>query len=188
MTTARRLFFALWPGPETLVAATAAVHRLVPPGTGRPQRPDQLHLTLEFLGGVPEPRLRSVLEAGEAVAGSAAPFEIVLDRLEHWQRPQVLCLTASVVPEPLGALVRSLRAALSARGLRPGAAPVQAAPDAGPQSAAAAAGWVGRAAALGGARVLAGRVDQRPGGVALRAAFDLADARLSGRRGRGLTP
>jgi len=119
MTTERRLFFALWPGPEALAAATAAVHRLVPHGTGRPQRPDQLHLTLEFLGSVPEPRLVSVLEAGEAVAGSATPFEIILDRLEHWQRPQVLCLTASVVPEPLATLVRSLRSALSARDFEP---------------------------------------------------------------------
>jgi 2'-5' RNA ligase len=119
MTTVRRLFFALWPGPDALVAATAAVHRHVPPGTGRPQRPDQLHLTLEFLGGVPEARFGSVLEAGESVAGSVIPFEIILDRLEHWQRPQVLCLTASVVPEPLAGLVRSLRSALSARGFDP---------------------------------------------------------------------
>ena len=28
MTTARRLFFALWPGPEALIAATAAHHGL----------------------------------------------------------------------------------------------------------------------------------------------------------------
>jgi 2'-5' RNA ligase len=119
MTTARRLFFALWPGPVAVDAASAAVHRLVPPGTGRPQRPDQLHLTLEFLGGVPQPRLVSVLEAGESVAASANPFEIVLDRLEHWQRPQVLCLTASIVPAPLAALVLALRSALAARGFEP---------------------------------------------------------------------
>jgi RNA 2',3'-cyclic 3'-phosphodiesterase len=115
----RRLFFALWPGLDAMDAASAAVRRLVPPGTGRPQRPDQLHLTLEFLGSVPEPRLVSVLEVGEAVAASATPFEIVLDRLEHWQRPQVLCLTASVVPEPLAALVLSLRSALADRGFEP---------------------------------------------------------------------
>ena len=119
MTSARRLFFALWPGPDALTMASAAVHRLVTPGTGRTQRSDQLHLTLEFLGDVPERRLVSVLDAGEAVAGSATPFEIVLDRLEHWRRPQVLCLTASVVPEPLVALVRSLRAALAVRGFEP---------------------------------------------------------------------
>ena len=126
MTTARRLFFALWPGPEALVAANAAVRRLVPPGTGRPQRSDQLHLTLEFLGDVPEPRLGSVLEAGAAVAGSAAPFDIVFDRLEHWRRPQVLCLTASLVPEPLVALVRSLRSSLSDRGFVPERRPFRA--------------------------------------------------------------
>ena len=119
MTTARRLFFALWPGPDALAAATAAVRSLVPQGTGRAQRPEQLHLTLEFLGDVPEPRLGSVLEAGEAVVASTTPFEVVLDRLEHWRRPQVLCLTASVVPEPLAELVRSLRSALSARGFDP---------------------------------------------------------------------
>jgi 2'-5' RNA ligase len=126
MTTARRLFFALWPGPDAVVAATAAVCRHVPPGTGRPQRSDQLHLTLEFLGDVPEPRLASALEAGSAVIGSAAPFEIVLDRLEHWQRPQVLCLTASVDPEPLLALVRSLRSSLSDRGFVPERRPFKA--------------------------------------------------------------
>ena len=153
MTTARRLFFALWPGPDALVAATAAVHLLVPPGTGRPQRPDQLHLTLEFLGGVPEARLGSVLEVGEAVCRFGNP---VRDR----PRP-ARALAAAAGPLPDGEC-RS-RAARGARPvaalgsvrprLRPGAAPVQAAPDAGPQGAAATAGRVGRASALVGARV-----------------------------------
>ena len=126
MTSARRQFFALWPGPDDLVAAAAAVQCLVPPGTGRSRRPDQLHLTLEFLGSVPDPRLQSVLEVGEAAAGSATPFQVVLDRLEFWQRPQVLCLTASVVPDPLVALVQSLRSALSARGFDPEKRPFKA--------------------------------------------------------------
>lgn len=115
----RRLFFALWPAPATLEALVAAMSRLAPPGVGRAQRRDQLHLTLEFLGSVPEFRLSTVLAAGAAVAGCAGPLEIVLDRSEYWRRSQVLCLTASVTPDPLAALVHGLRAELLARGFEP---------------------------------------------------------------------
>lgn len=117
--SARRLFFALWPDAEVLARAVDAVATLVPPGAGRPQRADQLHLTLEFLGGVPESRLQAVREAGATAAAAGSPGAIVLDRLEHWRRPQVLCLTASMVPEPVVALVGSLRDELTARGFRP---------------------------------------------------------------------
>ena len=116
---ARRLFFALWPDAEVLARAVEAVATLVPRGAGRRQRADQLHLTLEFLGNVPESRLPAVCEAGATAAASGRPGIIALDRLEHWRRPQVLCLTASVVPEPIIALVGSLRDELAARGLSP---------------------------------------------------------------------
>lgn len=109
-----RLFFALWPGEglrRTLAARVAAV---VPPGTGRAQRPDQLHLTLEFMGAVPADRLPAVHEAAAEVR--AEPFELVLDSLEYWRRPQVLCLVAREVPPALAALVQALRAGLAARG------------------------------------------------------------------------
>jgi 2'-5' RNA ligase len=79
---ARRLFFALWPDARVLARAVDAVATLVPRGAGRPLRADQLHLTLEFLGNV-------------------------LDRVEYWRRPQVLSLTASVLPGPVGTLVDS---------------------------------------------------------------------------------
>jgi 2'-5' RNA ligase len=115
----RRLFFALWPNAEALARAVDAVATLVPRGAGRPQRPDQLHLTLEFLGSVPESRMQAVREAGAMAAASGRPGIIVLDRLEHWWRPQVLCVTASVVPESIVELVRSLRDELAARGFRP---------------------------------------------------------------------
>ena len=113
-----RLFFALWPEPGTLAASVERLRGLASGGEGRPQRPDQLHLTLEFLGDVPESRLAAVLEAGAAASGNLAPFEVVLDRIEHWRRPQVLCLTAEVTPPPLVALVESLRAGLVARGFQ----------------------------------------------------------------------
>jgi 2'-5' RNA ligase len=117
--SARRLFFALWPEPATLTRLTGVLRELAPPGVGRPQRGDQLHLTLEFLGSVPEARVRDALEAGRAAAAGARPFEFVLDSAEHWRRPQVLCLAASATPEPLDHLVRILRVELAARGFEP---------------------------------------------------------------------
>lgn len=116
---ARRLFFALWPDPPTLARGLAEVQRRVPRGSGRPQRADQLHLTVEFLGSVPEARLGDVLEVGRVAAAGASCCTLVLDATEHWRRPQVLCLTASVVPPPLLALVEALRAELAARGFEP---------------------------------------------------------------------
>jgi 2'-5' RNA ligase len=110
-----RLFFALWPDAALRAAAAARVAALVPGSAGRPQRPDQLHLTLVFLGAVAEPRLAEVHAVAAAV--SAAPFAVELDRVEHWRKPRVLALCASIVPPPLQALVERLRGELAARRL-----------------------------------------------------------------------
>lgn len=109
-----RLFFALWPGESQRRALAARVAALVPPGAGRAQRPDQLHLTLEFMGSVPADRLPAIREAAAEV--HAEPFELVLDSLEFWRRPQVLCLVAREIPPALAGLVQALRAGLAARG------------------------------------------------------------------------
>ncbi|NJD31610.1 MAG: RNA 2',3'-cyclic phosphodiesterase [Gammaproteobacteria bacterium] len=122
----RRLFFALWPDAPTLEAVLAALRRNLPRGIGRAQRPDQLHLTLEFLGSVPESRLQEVLDAGAALSGRTPRFEIVFDKVEHWKRPEVLCLTASATPEPLAAFVQALRSELLARGFEPEKRPFKA--------------------------------------------------------------
>ena len=109
-----RLFFALWPGDPLRQALAARVAALVPPGTGRAQRPDQLHLTLEFMGSVPADRLQAIREAADEVR--AEPFEVTLDALEYWRRPQVLCLVARETPPALAGLVQALRSGLAARG------------------------------------------------------------------------
>ena len=109
-----RLFFALWPGEPLRQALAERVAALVAPGTGRAQRPDQLHLTLEFMGSVPADRLLAVREAAAEVR--AAPFEFVLDALEYWRRPRVLCLVAREIPPALAGLVQALRTSLAARG------------------------------------------------------------------------
>jgi 2'-5' RNA ligase len=119
----RRLFFALWPDDATRARLADAVREFVPAGAGRLQRPDQWHVTLEFLGDVPEPRLQGVLDSGAAAAAGAAAFKLEFDLVEHWKRPQVLCLAASSTPGPLAALVSSLTAQLRMRGFTPESRP-----------------------------------------------------------------
>jgi len=109
-----RLFFALWPGDELRAALAPGLRALQPPEVGRPQRPDQWHVTLEFLGSVPAARVAAVRIA--AAQARAAPCELRFDAVEYWRRPEVLCLVARELPLPLGSLVGQLRGALAAQG------------------------------------------------------------------------
>jgi len=119
-----RLFFALWPSDDLRSALAPRIRALQPEGAGRPQRPDQWHVTLEFLGPVPASRVDLVRDAAAQVR--AAPGEIVFDAVEYWRRPEVLCLVARVLPPSLDALVGQLRAGLAARGFEPESRPFRA--------------------------------------------------------------
>jgi len=109
-----RLFFALWPTEALRAELGPRIRALQPVDTGRPQRPDQWHVTLAFLGSVPAPRVEEARGAAAEVQGRGC--EIHFDSVEHWRRPEVLCLVARVLPPPLADLVEQLRSALTARG------------------------------------------------------------------------
>lgn len=109
-----RLFFALSPTDDLRAAIAPRLRDLQPPGKCRPQTPDQWHVTLEFLGPVPESRLAAVRASAAEVR--AAPFDLVFDAIEYWRRPQVLCLVAREAPPALVGLVAQLRAGLVSRG------------------------------------------------------------------------
>lgn len=119
-----RLFFALWPDNDLRSALAPRIRALQPNGVGRPQRPDQWHVTLEFLGSVPASLVVAAREAAGQVR--AEPCEIVFDAVEFWRRPEVLTLVARVLPPALGSLVEQLRAALAARGFEPESRPFRA--------------------------------------------------------------
>ena len=108
-----RLFFALWPDPSLLQALRARVGGITASVGGKLQRPDQWHVTLEFLGQVPRERQPALRAAADRVHGSVV---IEFDRVEYWRKPQVVCLVASRVPAGLAALVTQLRAELAAEG------------------------------------------------------------------------
>ena len=112
-----RLFFALWPDEALRSVLALRLPPLLEGVQGKAQRPDQWHVTLEFLGAVPADRQAAVREAADRVEG--ATFRVVFDLLDHWRRPQVYCLSASSTPPSLARLVAAMRAALQAEGFVP---------------------------------------------------------------------
>ena len=109
----RRLFFGL-PLDE---ATRSAVHKAVRAhvkGRGRRVPPENLHMTLAFLGGI-EPQRLPELEA--LAAGIAAePFSLELGRFGYWARPRVIWLAPLDVPPALLELVAELQARLGEHG------------------------------------------------------------------------
>jgi 2'-5' RNA ligase len=111
-----RLFFALWPDDEVraqLARWSRELHALC---GGRPTLPENLHVTLAFLGGVEEARVAEVERAAGEVAPRAIP--LVLDQPGYWKQNRIAWAGASVVPPELEALVSELRGALAKSHIR----------------------------------------------------------------------
>lgn len=112
-----RLFFALWPDQPLQATLKGRLPDLVSGLGGRPQRSDQWHVTLEFLGEVPDGRQPAVHRAAARV--QAKSCTVTFDRLDYWPRPQVYCLATSQVPVEIDELLHGLRAALTEEGFEP---------------------------------------------------------------------
>lgn len=111
-----RLFFALWPDAavrDALAAWARALHKAC---GGRMTRPQNVHLTLAFLGETDPARLPALAAAAGQVA--ARPFELVLDQPGYWKHNRICWAGASKDPEELTAMVADLRAALAAAQFR----------------------------------------------------------------------
>jgi 2'-5' RNA ligase len=106
----KRVFFALWPDGPTRIALTAAKVQLQPQVTARWIRPENLHMTLAFLGDVETERQEGLVKAADAVRSHR--FALQFDRIEYWRKPQVICLLPSVFPAVLGQLAGDLAAQL----------------------------------------------------------------------------
>lgn len=101
---AARLFFALWPDAGVR-DAILAVRQGFNAEAARPLHPDDLHLTLAFLGSQPPDKLPCIESVGAAVRATAPV--ICLDRLGGWAGPRVSWLGAPSSPA-LTALVDQL--------------------------------------------------------------------------------
>jgi 2'-5' RNA ligase len=98
----RRLFFALWPDAEQRGALHSATRKSVRSCGGRPVPVQSLHVTLAFLGSVPEGRVpeldRIARRVADAFPAAAPPLLLTFDRLAHWARPQILCALGTEEP------------------------------------------------------------------------------------------
>src|SRR5262245_10692763 len=106
-----RLFFALWPDDGVRAGLAGWSRELRLACGGRPTRPENLHLTLAFLGSVADERLPEIERAAGEVAPRAA--SLVLDTPGFWKHNRIAWAGASHTPAGLEALVRELREALA---------------------------------------------------------------------------
>lgn len=112
-SSGKRLFFALRPDAEQrALLANRALRWSI--RRGRPVPPDNIHLTLAFLGSSTAQQQQCYEQAAEAVG--LRPFELTLDRVGHFARARALWIGPTEVPAELFELVRTLNRALTACG------------------------------------------------------------------------
>lgn len=96
-----RLFFALWPDPATrdALAATAGSLRRICGGRAPPA--NNLHLTLAFLGDVPEVRVPELADLAATLV--AEPLVLELDRIGYWRQQRLVWAGPQSCPDALAA-------------------------------------------------------------------------------------
>jgi 2'-5' RNA ligase len=101
-------------------AMARATHEAVRASGGRPVPAANLHVTLAFLGSVPERRLGDLGEVARAIVASPeGRLELAFDHLEHWRTAQLVCALPAERPAPTVALARRLQEQLAASGFAP---------------------------------------------------------------------
>ncbi|MDO9105519.1 MAG: RNA 2',3'-cyclic phosphodiesterase [Methylovulum sp.] len=103
----KRLFFGLEPGYETRQQCTTIMQAIDSPDN-QPVPAANLHVTLVFLGLVDAAQQSALLEEAAMIPG--AKLTITFNQLEYWQKPGILCLTASDASAELLMLADSLTA------------------------------------------------------------------------------
>ncbi len=110
-----RLFFALWPSASARQRLAAVAASCAGSEGGRATRLETIHLTLVFLGEVPDAQLSSVIEAGRAI--QLAPFDVRIDRLGYWRHNRLLWAGCASQPPSLLVLAEALRQELMVAGV-----------------------------------------------------------------------
>jgi 2'-5' RNA ligase len=111
------MFFAIVPDGAACGALDALARELAPETGGRPTPAANLHLTLAFLGTMPEDRRARIEAAARAAAAATAQFDIALDSVGHFRAARVAWAGQAHTQQPLQHLFDRLRAGLAAAAL-----------------------------------------------------------------------
>jgi 2'-5' RNA ligase len=108
------LFFALWPDGAHQIALAHAARKAIKINGGRAVPVAKLHLTLVFLGAVPEGRIPELAAIARKIAiafpAAVTPLQLTFNRLEHWLKPQILCALPAERAEPVAAATSAIHA------------------------------------------------------------------------------
>ncbi len=112
----QRLFFALWPQLETSQKLYDLAGKLLR-GHGRRVTPENIHLTLAFLGAVPPPFGHCAEQVSGAIHGES--FTMTLGQIGCWVQSGILWVGPTHVPTALLQLAQVLNAGLTTCGYVP---------------------------------------------------------------------
>jgi 2'-5' RNA ligase len=109
-----RLFFALWPDEDTRAAMRARRDEVALRYGAKALLPDNLHMTLLFVGAADELKVPVLMACGDQVR--APSFSLTLDAVSHFKRKHLAWLGGTTVPSQLVHLQERLRQDVLAAG------------------------------------------------------------------------
>lgn len=113
-----RVFFAIWPD-STAQKQLAALAEQLQAGrfcSGRKTEPENIHLTLVFVGEVDASELDALCLVADEVRDNACAFDVVIEHIRYWKHKGIAYAAPGNVPRELEDLVTALQDALSAAG------------------------------------------------------------------------
>jgi len=116
ISRAVRLFFALWPSAATQNQLIRLARQLGDDCSGRRIRPENLHLTLIFIGETDQDNVPEICQAASAIHQPL--FSLSLDKVYFWKKAGVVVAGASQCPAELAMFVENLQHLLTALKIR----------------------------------------------------------------------
>jgi len=111
-----KLFFALWPDDDVRLRVARHAIELAREAHGRATRAESLHMTLSFLGQIPDERIPELEACAQSVF--ARPFNFELNRAACFTRAGVAWLGSMEPPQELFDLQTILQAEMVAEDFR----------------------------------------------------------------------